>query len=55
MISIQYRSDAGHWVTVSSSFSDSVSVVIAMRAVAATWPNARIRAVDESGRIVDNL
>ena len=53
--SIQARDTAGNWRTYSSCPNGGQFVLQAMRSLQAFYPNFRIRAVDQDGRIIDFL
>lgn len=54
-VNIQYQNKTGSWATVMVVQNLSTNIVIAMRSVAQANPGCRVRAVDQSGRVVDIL
>lgn len=54
-VNIEYQTETGNWIWVSSVLSNSVLIINGMKAVKNIYPNVRVRAVDKNGRIVDIL
>lgn len=54
-VNIQYQNKTGSWATVMVVQNLSPNIVNAMRSVAQANPGCRVRAVDQSGRVVDIL
>lgn len=54
MINIQYQNQTGNWTTVMTVYNDSLNIINAMNQTQKSY-NARVRAVDMSGRLVDIL
>ncbi len=54
-IQVQYQNKTGNWTTVMVVQNLSANILIAMKSVARTHPESRVRAVDRSGRVVDLL
>jgi hypothetical protein len=52
---IQYQDHGGVWQTVTTVDNDPVRVVEAMKSLKISMPGYRIRAVDDSGRMIDYL
>jgi hypothetical protein len=55
MISIQYQTVNGNWTTVMNTENNSLNILNAMTQVQNSYSGARVRAVDENGRLVDML
>lgn len=54
-VNIQYQNKTGSWTTVMVVQNLSPNIVNAMRSVAQANPGCRVRAVDQSGGVVDIL
>ena len=54
-INIQYQDVTGTWYTVSSCLNEGPYIIEAMKSASNFYSGSRIRAIDENGRIVDNL
>lgn len=54
-IEIQARDDTGNWRTFNYVLNDPQRILNEMRQLSNNYPNARVRAVDSYGRIVDIL
>lgn len=54
-ISIQFQSANGNWTTVQQVMNDPHNIANALRSAKSTYPSARVRAIDQSGRLVDML
>jgi len=55
MINIQLQQGTGNWVTYQTTLNNSMYIVQAMNQLSSRYPNYRVRAVDQSGRVVDIL
>jgi hypothetical protein len=55
MINIQVQQTTGNWITHQTTLNNSLFIVSAMKQLASRFPNYRVRAVDQSGRVVDIL
>lgn len=55
MIEVQAQDGLGNWRTHSHVPNDALQIRTAMERLRWMFPDARIRAVDESGRLVDML
>jgi hypothetical protein len=53
-VEIQYQAD-GNWITCSTVPAETPQVIQGMKQAASIYPKNRIRAVDQDGRLVDNL
>jgi hypothetical protein len=53
MIEIQVQDTTGNWRTYSVTQNISALIISAMRSLKDQFPDQRVRAVDESGRLVD--
>ena len=53
MIEIQVQDTTGNWRTYSVTQNISAFIISAMRSLKDQFPDQRVRAVDESGRLVD--
>lgn len=54
-VEIQAQDGTGNWRTYSYALNNSQRIVNEMRQLSSNYPNARVRAVDSNGRIVDIL
>jgi hypothetical protein len=54
-VEIQAQDGTGNWRTFSYALNNSQRIVNEMRQLSNNYPNARVRAVDSNGRIVDIL
>jgi hypothetical protein len=54
-IFIQYQDVTGSWYTVMSVDNQDNRIIAGMRTVKHQYPDSRVRAVDENGRVVDIL
>lgn len=54
-VNIQYQTSVGNWITVNTVLNTPITIINAMRSVASIYSGARVRAVDENGRVVDIL
>lgn len=52
---IQVQDTTGNWQTHSVVVNNAQRVSFEMRSIASRYPNSRVRAVDKSERIIDNL
>ena len=52
---IQARDTSGNWRTYSTTINGGQYVLLAMKSLQAIYPNFRIRAVDDAGRVIDYL
>lgn len=55
MINIQLQDNTGNWVTYQTTLNNSMYITQGMRQLSSRFPNYRVRAVDQSGRVVDIL
>lgn len=55
IVHIQYQLGTGTWVTINSARNDAQYIAHAMRQAQTMMPGRRIRAIDQSGRLVDLL
>jgi hypothetical protein len=55
MINIQLQDNTGNWRTYHTTLNNSQMVLSEMRSLSARFPNQRVRAVDENGKLVDIL
>lgn len=55
MINIQLQDNTGNWRTYHTTMNNSQMILTEMRSLAARFPDCRVRAVDENGRVVDIL
>lgn len=55
MIDIQVQDLFGNWRTISVVQNFSQTITMEMKAISSRYPDKRVRAVDENGRIVDIL
>jgi hypothetical protein len=55
MIEVQAQDNNGNWRTHTHVSNDSLEIRSAMERLVWIYPDARIRAVDSSGRLVDML
>ena len=55
MINIQLQDDSRNWVTYSTTMNSSAYITSAMEQLANRYPGKRVRATDNSGRIIDIL
>jgi hypothetical protein len=53
MIEIQVQDTTGNWRTYSMTHNVSALIMEAMRSLKWQFPDQRVRAVDENGRVVD--
>lgn len=54
-IEIQAQDTSGMWRTYHVTMNDSQRILAEMRSIQSRYPNYRVRAVDQNGRIVDIL
>jgi len=54
-VEIQAQDGTGNWRTFSYALNNSQRILNEMRQLSNNYPNARVRAVDSNGRIVDIL
>jgi len=54
-VEIQAQDGTGNWRTFNYVYNDSQRILNEMRQLSNNYPNARVRAVDSNGRIVDIL
>lgn len=54
MVNIQYQNQTGNWTTVMTVYNESINITNAMKQTQNSY-NARVRAVDMNGRLVDIL
>jgi hypothetical protein len=54
-IEIQAQDTSGMWRTYHVTMNDSQRIVAEMRSIQSRYPNYRVRAVDQNGRVVDIL
>lgn len=54
-VNIQAQDETGNWRTYSLTQNNSQLIIQAMKQLQWQFPNARIRAVDNSGRVIDIL
>ena len=54
-VEIQAQDDTGNWRTFGYTLNNPQRIVNEMRQLSSNYPNARVRAVDSYGRIVDIL
>jgi hypothetical protein len=54
-IYIQAQDTSGMWRTYHVTMNDSQRIVAEMRSIQSRYPNYRVRAVDQNGRVVDIL
>ena len=54
MVNIQYQNQTGNWTTVMTVYNESINITNAMTQTQNSY-NARVRAVDMSGKLVDIL
>ncbi len=54
-ISIQYQNANGNWTTVQQVMNDPHNIANGLRSAKSMYPSSRIRAIDQSGRLVDML
>ena len=54
-INIQAQDTSGNWRTYSIVMNNSSRILDEMKSLQSRYPNYRVRAVDQSGRVVDIL
>ena len=54
-VQIQAQDLSGMWRTVQYTFNQSQRILAAMHSLQRRYPNYRIRAIDQNGRIIDIL
>ena len=54
-IDIQLQDSSGNWRTYHRTVNNSQMILARMKELANQFPNQRVRAVDENGRLVDAL
>ena len=54
-IEIQAQDTSGMWRTYHVTMNDSQRILAEMRSIQSRYPNYRVRAVDQNGRVVDIL
>jgi hypothetical protein len=54
-IEIQAQDTSGMWRTYHVTMNNSQRIVAEMRSIQSRYPNYRVRAVDQNGRVVDIL
>jgi hypothetical protein len=54
-IEIQAQDTSGMWRTYHVTMNDSQRILAEMRYIQSRYPNYRVRAVDQNGRVVDIL
>jgi hypothetical protein len=54
-IEIQAQDTSGMWRTYHVTMNDSQRILAEMRSIQSRYPNYRVRAIDQNGRIVDIL
>ena len=54
-IEIQAQDTSGMWRTYHVTMNDSQRIIAEMRSILSRYPNYRVRAVDQNGRVVDIL
>ena len=54
-IEIQAQDTSGMWRTYHVTMNDPQRIVAEMRSIQSRYPNYRVRAVDQNGRVVDIL
>ena len=54
-VEIQAQDGTGNWRTYSYALNNPQRIINEMRQLSNNYPNARVRAVDSNGRIVDIL
>lgn len=56
MITIQFQDVTGNWVTATTGVVNNPQIIMnRMRDVKMIYPDKRVRAIDNAGRIVDML
>jgi hypothetical protein len=55
MINIQLQDNTGNWRTYNTTLNNSQMILNEMKSLSLRFPGSRIRAVDDSGRVVDIL
>lgn len=50
---IQYQGFVGNWFTVQIVLNNDLSIKIGLDSVSFQYPNARVRAMTQDGRVVD--
>ena len=54
-VQIQMQDSGGNWRTYAITQNNSQMIILRMRELQRQFPNARIRAIDNAGRVVDIL
>jgi hypothetical protein len=54
-IEIQAQDNSGMWRTYHVTMNDSQRILAEMRSIQSRYPNYRVRAIDQNGRVVDIL
>lgn len=54
-VQIQMQDISGNWRTFHITINNSQMILSEMRALASRYPDARVRAVDMDGRLIDML
>jgi hypothetical protein len=54
-IEIQAQDTSGMWRTYHVTMNDSQRILAEMRSIQSRYPNYRVRAIDQNGRVVDIL
>lgn len=52
---IQYQSKNGSWTTVQVTFNVGQNITNAMKSIARLYPDSRVRAIAQNGRVLDIL
>jgi hypothetical protein len=54
-VSIQIQDHGGNWLTVSNVVNNIQRIGFELRSVQSRYPDRRVRAVDQNGRLIDLL
>ena len=54
-VSVQIQDYGKNWITVSNVVNDLQRIGFELRSVQSRYPNRRVRAVDQNGRLIDLL
>jgi hypothetical protein len=52
---IEIRDYGGNWIAISNVVNNLQRITFEMRSVKSRYPDRRVRAVDQSGRLIDLL
>jgi|tagenome__1003787_1003787.scaffolds.fasta_scaffold20970098_7 hypothetical protein len=54
-ISIQIQDYGGNWRTVANVWNNAQRMIFELRSVQSRYPDRRVRAIDQDGRLIDML